>query len=68
MAFPNQFILCKRVKAPFAGNRPMLRREMCGADAGASFQRDAFGLTAGKDYGLKMDVVLCIQVEAVAVP
>ena len=47
---------------------PMLKREMCGADAGASFQRDAFGLTAGKDYGLKMDVVLRIQVEALAVP
>ena len=40
---------------------PMLKRDMCGADAGASFQRDAFGLTAGKDYGLKMDVVLRIQ-------
>jgi polyisoprenoid-binding protein YceI len=47
---------------------PMLKRDMCGADAIASFQRDAFGLTAGKDYGLKMDVVLRIQVEAVAVP
>ena len=39
----------------------MLKREMCVADAGASFQRDAFGLTAGEDYGLKMDVVLRIQ-------
>jgi polyisoprenoid-binding protein YceI len=47
---------------------PMLKRDMCGADAGASFQRDAFGLSAGKDYGLKMDVVLRIQVEAIAVP
>jgi polyisoprenoid-binding protein YceI len=43
---------------------PMLKREWCGADAFATFQRDAFGLTAGKDYGFKMDVALRIQVEA----
>lgn len=45
---------------------PMLKREFCGADASASFQRDAFGLDAGKDYGFNMDVALRIQVEAVA--
>lgn len=45
---------------------PMLKREMCGADAYGSFRRDAFGLTAGKEYGFKMDVDLRIQVEAVA--
>ncbi|CUI09095.1 YceI family protein [Massilia antarctica] len=45
---------------------PMLKREMCGADAYGSFKRDEFGLTAGKDYGFKMDVDLRIQVEAVA--
>jgi polyisoprenoid-binding protein YceI len=44
---------------------PMLKREWCGADAFATFQRDQFGLTAGKDYGFKMDVALRIQVEAV---
>jgi polyisoprenoid-binding protein YceI len=44
---------------------PMLKREMCGADAYGTFQRDAFGLVAGKDYGFKMDVALRIQVEAV---
>lgn len=43
---------------------PMFKREMCGADAAATFQRDAFGMSAGKDYGFKMDVVLRIQVEA----
>jgi len=47
---------------------PMLKRELCGADAGATFRRDEFGLTAGKDYGFDMDVVLRIQVEAVAAP
>lgn len=44
---------------------PMFKRDWCGADASASFQRDAFGITGGKDYGFKMDVALRIQVEAV---
>lgn len=44
---------------------PMHKRELCGADALGSFQRDQFGLDAGKDYGFKMDVVLRIQVEAI---
>jgi len=45
---------------------PMLKREVCGADAAATINREAFGLTAGKDYGFSMDVALRIQVEAVA--
>lgn len=45
---------------------PMLKRELCGADALATFQRDAFGISAGKDWGFSMDVTLRIQVEAVA--
>jgi polyisoprenoid-binding protein YceI len=44
---------------------PMFKRDWCGADASGSFQRDAYGITSGKDYGFKMDVVLRIQVEAV---
>jgi polyisoprenoid-binding protein YceI len=47
---------------------PMLKRELCGADASGSFKRDAFGLSAGKDYGFNMDVTLRIQVEAIAAP
>lgn len=43
---------------------PMLKRELCGADAYATFNREAFGLDAGKSYGFPMDVVLRIQVEA----
>ncbi|HET6555245.1 MAG TPA: YceI family protein [Dyella sp.] len=43
---------------------PMLKRELCGADASATFQRDAFGMEAGKAYGFSMDVALRIQVEA----
>jgi polyisoprenoid-binding protein YceI len=45
---------------------PMLKRELCGADAQGSFNRDDFGLGAGKDYGFKMNVDLRIQVEAIA--
>ena len=47
---------------------PIFKRELCGADASGSFQRDAFGLAAGKDYGFKMDVALRIQVEALGPP
>ena len=46
---------------------PILKRELCGAEAKASIQRDQFGLDAGKEYGIKMDVALEIQVEAIAV-
>lgn len=45
---------------------PMLKRDWCGADASGSFNREDFGLAAGKDYGFRMDVGLRIQVEAVA--
>lgn len=44
---------------------PILKRELCGADATATFNRDEFGLDAGKPYGFKMDVTLRIQMEAV---
>jgi polyisoprenoid-binding protein YceI len=47
---------------------PMLKREVCGADALATFRRDTFGMDAGKDYGFSMNVTLRIQVEAIAVP
>lgn len=43
---------------------PILKRELCGADAIGTFNRDAFGLDAGKPYGFKMDVTLRIQMEA----
>ncbi|KQY88587.1 YceI family protein [Pelomonas sp. Root1444] len=45
---------------------PLHKRELCGADASGSFNREDFGLAAGKDYGFKMDVQLRIQVEAIA--
>jgi len=45
---------------------PLFKRELCGADAVASINRDEFGLDMGKAYGFKMDVALRIQVEALA--
>ena len=47
---------------------PMFKRELCGADASGTFQRDEFGLAAGKDWGFKMNVDLRIQAEALAAP
>ena len=41
------------------------KRERCGADALATFKRDAFGMASGKDYGFRMEVTLRIQVEAI---
>ena len=43
---------------------PIFKRELCGANATGTFDRSAFGSSAGKDYGFKMDVPLRIQVEA----
>jgi polyisoprenoid-binding protein YceI len=44
---------------------PMIKRESCGADAYATFNRDDFGVDFGKAYGFKMDVNMAIQVEGV---
>ncbi len=43
---------------------PMTKKEVCGADASASFDRSDYGITFGKDYGFQMWVKLDIQVEA----
>jgi polyisoprenoid-binding protein YceI len=45
---------------------PMVKRERCGADALATFNREDFGMASGKDYGFRMGVTLRIQVEALA--
>lgn len=44
----------------------MLKREVCGADAYATINREEFGMAGGKEYGFSMDVNLRIQIEAVA--
>lgn len=48
-------------------NQPVLKREVCGADATGTFNRADFGITVGRAYGFKMDVTLRIQVEAIRV-
>ncbi|MGH8208674.1 MAG: YceI family protein [Steroidobacteraceae bacterium] len=52
----NQF-LCKL--------EPMRKKEVCGADASATFNRKDYGMSFGEAYGFKMGVKLAIQVEAV---
>ena len=47
---------------------PMNKLDTCGAEASATFQRDAFGVDYGKGYGFKMDVTLAIQVEGTKAP
>lgn len=44
---------------------PMSRRETCGADASATFNREDFGIDYGKNFGFKMDVKLLISIEAI---
>lgn len=44
---------------------PVVKREVCGADAVGAFNREDFGITVGKKYGLDMGVTLRIQVEAI---
>ena len=46
---------------------PMLKRQVCGADASGSFNRADFGVNYGQQYGFKQDVLLRIQVEGVKV-
>jgi polyisoprenoid-binding protein YceI len=44
---------------------PMIKKEVCGADAYATFNRADFGIDYGKNYGFDMTVNLAIQVEGV---
>jgi polyisoprenoid-binding protein YceI len=44
---------------------PMLKREVCGADASASFNRADFGVDYGVKMGFNPETKLAIQVEAV---
>jgi polyisoprenoid-binding protein YceI len=43
---------------------PMTHKEVCGADAGASFNRDEWGLDYGKSIGFNMKTKLLISIEA----
>ena len=44
---------------------PMLKRQVCGTESTATFDRSDFGMSAGKDYGFRMQTVLHIQAEGV---
>jgi polyisoprenoid-binding protein YceI len=46
-------------------HHPVLNKEVCGADAIATFNRAEFGIKVGQRYGLNMNVTLPIQVEAI---
>jgi polyisoprenoid-binding protein YceI len=52
----NKF-LCKQ--------HPMNKKDMCGADASATLNREDFGISYGKQLGFNMDVNLKIAVEGV---
>jgi len=43
---------------------PMTKKEVCGADASATFNRSDFGVSYGDKYGFNQQVKLQIQVEA----
>ena len=45
-------------------NHPILKREVCGADAYGTFNRADFGVNSGMQYGFRQEVILRIQVEA----
>ena len=44
---------------------PMTKKEVCGADASATFSRADYGIDFGKNFGFNMDVKLQIQIEAI---
>ena len=44
---------------------PMLKKEVCGADATGMFNRADFGVDYGKGFGFRQEVTLRIQVEAI---
>ena len=48
--------------------KPVRGREVCGADASATFSREDFGISYGKQMGFNMEVRLQIQIEAAAAP
>jgi polyisoprenoid-binding protein YceI len=44
---------------------PMSKKEVCGADASATFNRSDFGVNFGDKFGFKQEVKLQIQVEGI---
>lgn len=46
-------------------DHPIVKREVCGADALGAFNRADFGINTGVQYGFRQEVTLRIQVEAI---
>jgi polyisoprenoid-binding protein YceI len=46
-------------------NHPLLKREVCGADAFGTFNRADFGVNAGLQFAFRQEVIVRIQVEAI---
>jgi polyisoprenoid-binding protein YceI len=46
-------------------DHPIVKREVCGADALGTFNRGDFGINTGVQYGFRQEVTLRIQVEAI---
>jgi polyisoprenoid-binding protein YceI len=46
-------------------DNPIVKKQVCGADASGTFNRADFGVNYGQQYGFKQDVVLRIQVEGI---
>jgi|SRR5579872_5164867 len=44
---------------------PMMKKEVCGADASTTINRSDFGVNYGEQYGFKQEVKLQIQVEGI---
>ena len=44
---------------------PMIKKEVCGADASATLNRSDYGVSFGDKYGFKQEVKLQIQVEGI---
>ena len=44
---------------------PIVKKQVCGADASGTFNRADFGVNYGQQYGFKQDVLLRIQVEGI---
>ena len=53
-----------KVNSWLCKQNPMSKKEVCGADASATFNRFDFGITYGDSFGFKPDVKLLIEVEA----
>jgi polyisoprenoid-binding protein YceI len=46
-------------------DNPIVKKQVCGADASGTFNRADFGVNYGQQYGFKQDVLLRIQVEGI---